>query len=741
MACLALAFVAASVPASANALDLEVLSNRADLISGGDALVAVTASRGKLELVHRAKGRTREVTRMLAAREGRRHLGLISGLRHGRNVLIARQGGRTARAVITNHPNGGPVFSGPQIQPWECQDDARDAKCNEPADVRLLYLPEGEDQLQPYDAASPPGDVAMTTTDEGITVPFIVRYEIGYQDRDQYKLAALVQPGMRWRPWAAQPQWNHKLVMMHGQGCGVDYRAGSAPSLWGKPTLGVPGVDELSELLLDDVGTFALGRGFAVASTALNNNSHNCNIAVQAESMVMLKEHLIETLGPLRYTIASGCSGGSVTQQQVANAYPGVYQGLTPQCSYPDTFSPGAQFADYHMLRLYFEDPARWGPGIVWSPTQWAAVEGHISHVNAITADEGLFKSAIDPTYPCDGVPDGDRYDPETRPRGVRCDVLSYMINVLGPRPKSARTPLERRTGQRFAGIPFGNVGIQYGLGALRSGHISREQFIDLNVRIGGLSTIALEHSEKRLAGHPSALRNAYRSGALNEANNLDQVAIINLGGPDPGAAHDYSHAWFMRARLEREQGHVGNYAMWFGTIPIAGGPTFRTEALLAVDRWLAAVEADGRDIPLARKIVEDRPADITDRCEHIPAIETPAGLCDIPLAQTRFATPRIIAGDSLASDIGACRLKPLNRTDYYPMNFTDSQWQRLQRAFPSGVCAWGRGGIGQRDTKAWLHYGDQRRHAYGGRPLGPAPRSSGGGWTSPSFGAWRRGR
>jgi hypothetical protein len=178
---------------------------------------------------------------------------------------------------------------------------------------------------------------------------------------------------------------------------------------------------------------------------------------------------------------------------------------------------------------------------------------------------------------------------------------------------------------------------------------------------------------------------------------------------------------------------------MWFGPVPILGGATFRSEALFAIDRWLAAVEADRRDIPLARKIVEDRPADIVDRCEHIPGIETPSGICDIPVAQTRLATPRVIAGDSIASDIGACRLKPLNRTDYYPMPFTDSQWERMKRAFPAGVCAWGRGGVGQRDTKAWLHYGDAKRHAYGGKPLGAAPRGSGGGWTSAAFDGWQK--
>ena len=736
--------IPAAAPAASGGPAIKVLSNRADLISGGDVLISVRLPKGEnagaLELYLDSKGKTREVSGQLGGRDGRRLTGVIRGLGSGRNLLRAQVAGYpSAAAPIVNHPNGGPVFSGPQIQPWECQDSAKDAKCNEPTKFRLLYLPAGDFEFQPYNASDPPGDVAMTTTDEGVTVPFIIRLEQGYQDRDQYEIATLFRPGQKWRPWAAQRQWNHKLLMMHGQGCGVSYGAGSAPDLWGRLSAGIIGVDDVFAQLSDDVGMLALSRGFAVAGSALDRNSHNCNIALQAESLVMLKEHLIESYGPLRYTIASGCSGGSVTQQQVANAYPGVYQGLTPQCSYPDTLSPGTQFADYHMLRLYFENPDRWGPGIVWAPTQWGAVEGHVSHVNAITSDEGLFKSAIDPTNDCNGVPEEDVYDPETNPRGVRCDVLSFMINVLGPRPKSARTPLEKKIGERFAGIPFGNVGIQYGLHALREGQITREQFVDLNLRIGGLSSIELAPTAERLGAHRSALANAYRAGAFNQANNLENVAIINLGGPDPGAAHDYSHAWFMRSRLEREQGHLGNYVMWFGPVPIAGSGTFRTEGLLAMDRWLAAVEADDSNRPLARKIIDDRPADITDRCELVPGNETPGDFCDIPLAQTRFGTPRTIAGDSISSDIGACRLKPLRRVDYYPMPWTDSQWDRLQRAFPAGVCDWGRGGVGQRDTKAWLTYhGREGGHAYGGRSMGPAPKGSGGGWTSAAFSAWK---
>ena len=41
----------------------------------------------------------------------------------------------------------------------------------------------------------------------------------------------------------------------------------------------------------------------------------------------MTKEHLVERYGTLRYTIGTGCSGGSLAQQWIANAYPGRLPG------------------------------------------------------------------------------------------------------------------------------------------------------------------------------------------------------------------------------------------------------------------------------------------------------------------------------------------------------------------------------------------------------------------------------
>ncbi len=726
---------------SSRTMSIEVLSNRADLVSGGDVLLAVPVPAAVDPARVRVLVGDRDVTSAFTV-QGSRLVGLVDGLALGDNVVRAKAGAWAGERVVTNHPNGGPIFSGPQHGPYRCQATAVDEKCNEPA--RYSYLYKSTDplnpDLQPYDPENPPDDVATTTTDEGETVPFVVRREDGFQARDRYSILTLFTPGEEWSATAPQDQWNHKVLVTHGGNCGASYSPGS------------PRFDDYSGTIPTGPGyeqsyLTALGRGFVVTATALNNTGHNCNVAVEAESMMMVKERIVEQYGPIRYTIGTGCSGGSIAQHTIANAYPGIYNGLVTTCSYPDTLTAGAQFADYHLLRMYFEDPSRWGDGVVWSPTQMAQVEGHLTHMNAVVADEGLFKAALNPENACSGTADtvpGDpstRYDSDTNPAGVRCSVLDIMVNLLGRRPQSDWSTQEQQAGFGFAGIPFANTGVQYGLDALKQGLITPAQFVDLNAKVGGLD-INADFVEQRIVGDEASIANAYRTGLVNEANHLDEVAIINHGGPDPGIAHDYAHAFWTEERLQRDQGHTDNRVMWFGETPLIGDIRWATEAFLAMDRWLAQVEADERSVPLAQKIVEGRPDDVTDRCENVPGVnmlQLPGGdvVCEQDTLQTRLSTPREVAGDDAANDRMACERKPLDRSDYglVGMAFTADQWATLEEVFAGGVCDWSKPGRGQGPALTWLEYGDEAGAAvYGGRELPTPPAGSGTGWADASF-------
>jgi hypothetical protein len=671
--------------------------------------------------------------------------GLVTGLQPGANVLSAKAGGETAQGTIVDHPIGGPVLAGPQIQPWRCKNPgATDAQCDAPTTYTWEYKSAVTGQLEAYEPSSPPPPetIAKTTTEDGQTVPFIVRTETGYQDRDQYKIAVLYQPGMPWAAWAPQPQWAHKLLITHGASCGIEHASGTAPSVT-SDEVGVPGTTAT------DSPTTALGMGFAVMSTALDNAGHNCNIATEAESLIIAKEHLIDRYGTLRFTIGTGCSGGSLVQQQVANAYPGVYQGILPQCSFQDSWSNAQEIVDQHLTLKYFEEPTQWGTGIAWTPTQIGAVQGHPNPGNAVIFNAVYWEELANPVKTCAGVEPGEAYNAETNPAGPRCTLADYMINVFGPRAEASWGAVEHALGHGFAGRPIGNVGVQYGLKALEEGAISPAQFVDLNTKIGGVNIDDVPTKTRTAADQP-ALQNAYRSGAVDEANNLKDVAIIDLRGPDPGAFHDAYRSWSMRARLERDEGHFPkNDVIWFGPAPLIGSPTYTTEGLQTMNRWLDAVEADKRRASLEAKIAEDRPAEAHDRCVpseaaegYVQEVELPGvgKVCQSPVVETRFSTPRVVAGEAITTDTQECQLKPLRRSDYYPVQFTEEQWKAIEQAFPGGACDFSKPGIGQQPTIPWQTYQHDAAGGtvvYGGTPLGRAPAGSGEGWTSPTFAYW----
>ena len=141
----AVALLAAGPAAAASpAPRIKVLSNRADLVSGGDALVQVKVPRGvRAKRVKLFAGK-RNVTKQLKRVGKRRLRGLVNGLRDGRTRLVARiRHAGAARLAVRNHPLGGPVMAGPQIQPWTCQETAKDKQCDQPPTYQFFYLPKG----------------------------------------------------------------------------------------------------------------------------------------------------------------------------------------------------------------------------------------------------------------------------------------------------------------------------------------------------------------------------------------------------------------------------------------------------------------------------------------------------------------------------------------------------------------------------------------------------------------------
>src|SRR4051812_15267899 len=129
---------------------ISVVSNRADLISGGDVLVKVTPASAHVTL------NGADVTSKLDAVDGGLG-GLITNLQLGANTItVTAPGGASASQTIDNHPIGGPVTSGPQIQPWACEQGATDSQCNKPTSYSYEYMSSVTGQMSPYDPSNPP---------------------------------------------------------------------------------------------------------------------------------------------------------------------------------------------------------------------------------------------------------------------------------------------------------------------------------------------------------------------------------------------------------------------------------------------------------------------------------------------------------------------------------------------------------------------------------------------------------
>ena len=294
-------------------------------------------------------------------------LGLVSGLSNGSHTIVARangQGegtppGRSARLEVVNHPITGPLFSGPQQQPFFCETvqgglgAPTDAACSAPTQVTYRYRTTAGAFAVLADPTVRPADLAQTTTLDGRTVDYIVRLEQGTIDRAIYEMAALYDPAAPPSPFTAEPGWNERLVYTFGGGCNVGYHQG----------LGSGGV--LTDLFLS--------RGYAVASSSLNVYDNNCSEVISAEVALMVKEHFIETYGVPRYTIGWGGSGGAIQQHLIGNNYPGILDGIVPAASFQDSLTLGT-VPDCRLLALYFASPA--GVAAGWTAAQQAAASG-----------------------------------------------------------------------------------------------------------------------------------------------------------------------------------------------------------------------------------------------------------------------------------------------------------------------------------------------------------------------------
>ena len=504
-AALVLAAALASAPASwtkgQHDFELRVLSSPATMVTGGDALVQLEIPRNVP--LHQAKlfRNGVDITSTLELNESTRTLtGMVTGLRLGSNTLFADSNGRgngrpTAELTLLNHPVTGPIFSGPQQQPFVCKTQTQGLgfpQVDNQAGVgmRLFQTPGDPDtplvgwskdctvntvvdfqyrttagQFRPLPPGPLPADVATTTTLDGRTVPYVVRRERGTINRFIYAITILAPPG---DPAAAPDTslWNGRLIHTFDGGVAIGHNQG---------TLG-------GSSHLYDIG---LSKGYAIVHSSGTRTSTHYNLVLGAETAIMTKERFIEGYGVPLYTVGVGGSGGAIQQYVYAQRHPGVIiDAAIPQYSYPDMVTQTIHVGECELLEHFMDvtDGANpkwavwpnrtWIEGMNASATRPNPYRGGLpGNSECVNGWRGLTPLALNPLYGTAGA-GSEFYDPAVL-AAVKWTHWDDLRNVYGVEADG------------YAKVPWDNVGVQYGLKALKDGNIDPAEFLKLNSTVG----------------------------------------------------------------------------------------------------------------------------------------------------------------------------------------------------------------------------------------------------------------
>jgi hypothetical protein len=693
-----------ALPAVADAQDrglrLTAVSSRPEFVTGGDVLVRVDLPAGTAAAAVRISLNGSDVTAKLRQDPGGRSLtGLVDGLALGPNQMVATSGTTSARLNLVNHPITGPVLSSPQEQPFVCMTDRfkllsggtlgrpLDANCSVATRVDYVYRAATGTDFKPLaDAKAVPADAGMVTVN-GKQVPYVVRIETGTINRAIYQIAMLHNPAVDPSPDFASrgTGWNGRLIYTFGGGCEPGwYQQGTS-------TGGV----------MDDA---QLRQGYAVASASLDVAGNNCNDVISAETMMMVKEHFIEAYGAPLFTIGWGSSGGAIQQYQIGDNYPGLLDGLITGRSFMDSpFASSLSSGDSRLLLTYFDKAAR----VQYTDDQKRAIGGFRT-VETISNLSRVRAPRFNATERCpEGLAPEQRYHPINNPKGARCTIWDHGAVVYGRDPQTG-----------FARRPLDNVGVQYGLEALNSAAITKEQFLDLNEKIGGFD-IDGNVVPQRMVADTSATRAAYRTGRLGSGGGgLAATPIIDYRtyyDDQPGGdVHLRFHSFSTRARLEKANGYSDNMIMLLQDKRYGDFDTTSPvllQALAQMDQWLTTMSRDTSSDTAIVKLRRAKPADLVDACWNtdetpkriVEKLEYRAGQCND--LYPAFSYPRGVAGAPIANDVIKCQLKPLSASAY-KVTFTAEEMTRLRRIFPDGVCDWSKAGVEQqRLTGTWQVY------------------------------------
>jgi len=461
--------------------------------------------------------------------------------------------------------------------------------------------------------------------------------------------------------------------------------------------------------------------------------------------MARVKRQFTARYGEPIYTIGIGKSGGAIQQYLIGQNRPGLLDAGIAWYSYPDTVTQATRVMDCELMEYYFDvidaDNDKWK---TWSQRSW--IEGFNARDDLPNDFERLralqaIRLGQWPRW-SRGHTECTRSWRNLTPQ-IANPHYTYFGSLFAPEileqvPFTYWDNLKRVYGTDDSGLArrtYDNVGVQYGLEALKRRQISVGEFLKLNDNIGGwkaaidmkpeqywrsggaksrladvsiwshqnmTTTASTDRPARRSEGDVDAIAAAYRSG---------QVFLGDLSMPIIDLRHylepelDMHHSlqsFSARLRMLRRQGHADNQVIWSARRPYSP----QGDALELLEHWIENMRADA-----SLSIVEARPADASDRCYsdtgHIIASgdavwngawnDKENGEC--MKVYPIYSSPRLVAGDDHFGDIMKCLLQSVDAAigngAYAPIDVSTHR-DDLHRIFPSGVCDYSRGDVGR---------------------------------------------
>ncbi len=593
--------------------------------------------------------------------------------------------------------------------------------CLIPTQVQYLYNREGGERFFPLEEAA--DDIAKIEID-GQVIDFIVRVETGSINRFPYVIAALRGP----EGSVEQPDgqyWNGRLIYQFRGGVGI-----------GK----VQGRISTAGLLKRRIKQLRLG--YAIAYSSANQTSNHYNILLAEETVARVKRQFRARYGQEVYTVGIGGSGGALQQYLIAQNNPGILDAAIPLYSYPDMITQIQYAFDCELLEYYFDviasDNPRWRDWHARSLIEGTSASTEQISPRAVLYDLAMLLRARKPhlfsgSNECVSAWRG-LTQLVNNPRYL-FHAVRYARSVLDSAHWSYWDDMKHLLGtdaRGYAQQTWDNVGVQYGLAALRNGDISIKEFLHLNANVGswkrpdqmrperywklggigakdtleslfsfspwGHHNMELSPDEgktpaRRQEGDADAMTAAYRAGLVFLG--VADIPIIDLRHylDDKLDMHHSFSSLSARARLEAGQGHYGNQLIWVSRRPHDPVP----DAFAAIDYWMENV----KEAP-EKSVAQNRPQELQDRCydargEVIAEGDSvwdgrwnqrETGLC--AQRYPPFMESRMVAGAPFSGEVLKCRLQSVEQAIKSGVYGAQLMWPylaELNRIFPSGVC------------------------------------------------------